>query len=189
MKNLNKNSIVALVVALVIAAMSILAIYQVAKNQAAYLTQNEGIGTKIENALGAFSTKGASEQGTFRLYTALAATTTTASSTPINIAGAKKVTLFFSRGDTTGQGNSGSSAFSVTVSGDDSNYVQYNKLIDNVTNTNAQTLTRVGSVSLAAGTSTKTYSMDLDRDGFIGMKCGVIETTDGEHTCKVLVQY
>ena len=139
--------------------------------------------------VGTFNTRGGTEQGTYRLYNAFVATTTTASSTPINISGAKKVTLFLSRGDTTGQGNSGSSVFSVTVSGDDSTYFQFNKLIDNVASTNAQTITRVATVTLPAGTSTKVYSLDLGTDGFTGMKCGIIETTDGEHTCKVLVQY
>ncbi len=116
------------------------------------------------------------------LYIPLNAVTATTTSEPINIENAEKATLEFTRANH----SAGSSAFAVTVSVDGVNYVTYNKLIDNVTNTNAQTLTRVASASLASDTS-KHYSMDLTQDAFRWMKVTVTETTDGTHTCKALV--
>lgn len=103
----------------------------------------------------------------------------------LDIRGAKKVNFFFSRGDTTGQGNSGSSAFSVQVMGDGVNWVTYPDLKQLVaTSTNA--LNRVSSVSLT-GTTTVIYTMDTL--GFQKVRCVVVETTDGEHTCAASVQY
>ena len=119
-----------------------------------------------------------------QLYTLLNAVTATTESEPVNIENADKVTLEFTR---TAHG-SGSTSFAVAVSVDGVNYVTYNKLIDNVTNTNAQTLTRVAAASLASNTS-KHYTMDLSQDAFRFMKVTATETTDGAHTCKALVIY
>lgn len=76
------------------------------------------------------------------------------------------MTLFF---DTTGTA-SASTTFSVQVSADGTNWVTYNKLVDNVANTNAQNITRVSSALLSA-TSTKTYAMDLSGESYYLMRC------------------
>ena len=123
--------------------------------------------------------------------TFLNATTTNATSTTASInasvQGARKATFYFQRGDTTGQGNTGSSLFHIEVSRTNSSsnndWIDYNKLVDNVTNTNGQNLTRVGSASLSAS-STKIYSLDLQHDNIQFVRCIVVETTDGEHTCR-----
>lgn len=128
--------------------------------------------------------------------TFFSATTTNATSTTANInayiQGAKRATFYFQRGDTTGQGNSGSTSFSVEVSRtnstSDADWIDYNKLIDNVTNANSQNLTRVGSASLS-GTSTKIYSMDLEHDNINFVRCIAVETTDGEHTCRLETEF
>lgn len=109
--------------------------------------------------------------------------TATATSNAINIAGAKKITLFFKRSNH----SAGSTAFSVTVSVDGTNYVAYSKLISNAANTNAQTLTRVASVSLASDT-TSFVSMDLTSDVFLFMKVTATETTDGTHDAWVVIE-
>lgn len=101
------------------------------------------------------------------------------------VAGAKKVNFFFSRA--WGGGNAGSSQFFVEVSADGSNWVPYNKLISNVTNTNAQTLTRVASVTISAATSTSMVTMD--EDAIYAVRCIVVEATDGSHTCEATAQY
>jgi len=119
-----------------------------------------------------------------QLFIPINAQTATYTSDPVNIENAEKVQLEFTRANH----SSGSSAFAVTVSVDGVNYVTYNKLIDNVTNTNAQALTRVASASLASDTS-KHYTMDLTQDAFRFMKVTVTETTDGTHTAKALVIY
>ena len=127
---------------------------------------------------------GAITQGTYKRVTALDAVTATTTSEEIVISGAKKVTLYMTRADH----SSGSTAFSVDVSADGTTFIDYNKLITNATNTNAQTLVRTGSVSLGANGS-QIASMDLQHDAVYAIKVTATETTDGTHSCSVLIEY
>lgn len=127
---------------------------------------------------------GATEKGTFRVVTLLNGATANATSEEVVVAGAKKITLFFKRADHT----AGSSAFDVDVSYDGTDYVNFNKLISNVTNTNAQMLTRVGSVTLSSNT-TEMASMDLQYDTVYCMRVNVVETTDGTHSAFAVIEY
>lgn len=122
-------------------------------------------------------------KGTYNVSTPINAVTATTTSEEIIIAGAKKVSLMFTRANH----SAGSSTFTVEVSLDGTTYVAYNKLISNVTNTNAQTLTRVASVALASNTST-VVSMDLENDAFYSMKITATEATDGTHTAQCLIE-
>jgi hypothetical protein len=117
------------------------------------------------------------------LIKAIDAVTATTVSEPINIENAEKISLIFTRANH----SAGSTAFSVEVSLDGSTYVAFNKLISNATNTNAQTKTRVASVSLASNTSS-IVAMDLENDIFRWMRITATETTDGTHTAKALIQ-
>jgi hypothetical protein len=118
-----------------------------------------------------------------RLITALEAVTATTTSAAIKVRYAKKVTLMFKRADH----SAGSTAFTVTGSLDGETFITLNNLVDNVTNNNSQTLTRVGSVTLSADTS-KVYALDLDKFGFKEIKVTATETTDGTHTALVLIE-
>ena len=122
------------------------------------------------------------------------ATTTSATSTDramYEITGARRATAYFKR---TGiYGNDGTSTFRLQVSysatsTDDSHWIDYNKLVDNVTNATANNPTRVLEAALT-GTSTKLYSMDLVNDNIKYVRCIVEVETDGENGCKLLVQY
>lgn len=133
------------------------------------------------------------------------ATTTSATSTNINswidsngrvdkgyivVAGAKKITLTFSR--TGVNGNAGSGNFFVETSNDvdatsTPTWITYSKLISNVTNTNGQTLTRVGAVSVS-GTSTIMVTISPE-DELYAIRCAVAETTDGEHRCRMVASF
>jgi len=126
---------------------------------------------------------GAITPDTYNVLTPLNAVTDTTTSEEIVIAGAKKVSLMLTRANHT----AGSSTFTVEVSLDGTTYVAYNKLISNVTNTNAQTKTRVASVALSSNTSS-TVSMDLENDAFYSMKITVTEATDGTHTAQCLIE-
>lgn len=117
------------------------------------------------------------------LVKAIAGATATTVSDPINIENAEKVSLIFTRANH----SAGSTAFSVEVSLDGVTYVAFNKLITNVTNTNAQTKTRVASVSLSSDTSS-IVAMDLENDIFRWMRVTATETTDGTHTVNALIQ-
>lgn len=131
------------------------------------------------------------------------ATTTSATSTNITpwfdtngrkdngyfvVAGAKAVSVFFSRDAGTGS-NNGSTAFNVQVSYDGSNWVDYNKLVSNVTNSNSQTLTRVANVTITAATTTTMVGVDVQNDAIYAIRCIVVETTDGSHSCKATARY
>lgn len=127
-------------------------------------------------------------------FTFLSATTTTATSTNVsnpssgngylNILGALKVELFFSRGDTTGTGNAGNSIFSIQVTPDGVNWYDYNKLL-----LGTSTSQGMQSPIIVSGTSTVVLSLDLRTDTFLGVRCKVVEITDGEHTCKGLAEF
>lgn len=154
------------------------------------------------------------QEGTFRTYEFFAtttangtapsgySTTTSATSTLVNswidengrvvngvfrVAGAKKVTFFFSRSAPTGT-NSGSSIFNVEVTNDGSTWTRYNKLITNVTNTNAQNVTRAETVTISAATSTVIATMDPD-DSVYAIRCIAVEATDGYHRCSAAATF
>ena len=63
-----------------------------------------------------------------KVVTPLSAVTATTTSAAINLEGVERVSLFFTRADH----SAGSTTFTVSVSADDTTYVTYNKLIDNV---------------------------------------------------------
>lgn len=116
---------------------------------------------------------------------ALVDVTATTTSQAINIQDAQKVSIVGQRSDNAG----GSSAFSVEVSADGTNWIAYNKLIDNVTNTNTQNLTRVTSKTISADNGFIILSMDLTTDVFLSMRVTVTETTEGTHNVWVIVSH
>ena len=159
-------------------------------------------------------------EGSFRQYNFFAsttsstlasyvATTTNATSTNINsffnsatgikdngyfvVAGAKKVEMYFSRGDITGQGNTGTSTFNVQVSPDGTNWYDFRNIRQNSPTTTAVTV--VPSVILSASlnyntaTATIVSSLDLTNDTFYAIRCIVVEGTNGEHTCRATAEW
>lgn len=148
----------------------------------------------------------------FREYTFFAsstsqtnfATTTSATSTNITqwtdsngrvdkgyfvVAGARDVTLYFQRGDTTGQGNTGSTVYKIQTSPDGTDWYDYPSL-RKATTTNSSIdgfYTTVSSATIGAATSTDLYKMvDL---GWFAIRCIVVETTNGEHSCRATAQW
>lgn len=121
--------------------------------------------------------------GHFVSKTLLNAATTSATSTgTLRIAGAKKVNAYFSRAY--GGGNSGSSLFTIEVTPDGDNWYAFNKLLGSDVSSTA-----TSSVTIAAATTTVMVAMDLDHDAFYALRCKVVETTDGTHTCAVTAEY
>lgn len=113
------------------------------------------------------------------------AATATAASGWIPVTGACKVQIVGKRS----AHSAGSTAFSVQVAVDEAGTAAtaYSKLIDNVTNTNAQQLTRVASKSLAANGTCLLSMSPEDIGGFI--KVTATETTDGTHDAWVIISY
>lgn len=134
------------------------------------------------------------EKGRYETFSFFAATTTSGTSTSdgnigMDIKGAEAVTLYFSRAwDSVG--NAGTSSFNIQVSPDEGvTWLDESKLISNTTNTNAQQQTRVSSVQIAAATSTSMVALDLRNDAFSRIRCIVVETTDGAHTCTASAKF
>lgn len=75
---------------------------------------------------------------------------------------------------------SGNGAFGLEVSNDGTNWIVYNRLIDNVTNTNAQTDTHVAAPTLSSNTS-KIYFFPTS-DYFRYLRVFVTRTTDGTYS-------
>lgn len=117
---------------------------------------------------------------TFTPIDGATATVTAANAVKYNIENAVAVNFIFTRADDAG----GQSDFKVDVSNDGSTWVQYLKLIKNVTNTNSETLLREGTVNFSATDGTKSYSMSPE-DTFRFVRVYVIENTDGTHTAKI----
>ena len=108
----------------------------------------------------------------------------TATSAWINIQGAHKVILIGQRSANAG----GSTTFSGQLAIDESgtNVITYNKWIDNLTNTNGQTLTRVASKAISNADGAIVLSMSPeDIGGFL--KITATEASDGTHNAYLLI--
>ena len=104
---------------------------------------------------------------------------TTSASIPTQ--GAGKVSMQFTAASIT----SGNGVFTVQVSNDGTNWVDYSRLTTNVTNTNAQTDTRVASVTLSSNTSSVVTFPETDN--FVFARVKVVPTTDGSYSATVFV--
>ncbi len=121
--------------------------------------------------------------------TVLNGVSATTTSSAIDIEAAKRVTLAFNVASLAESGKA-TSTFTVQVSVDGTNYVTYNKLVDNVTNSNSQTLTRVASQVIDSNTSDY-LSFDLQHDLFKYFKVTdtITGTTTSVVTVKALIDY
>ena len=124
---------------------------------------------------------------TSKTITALNAVTATTTSDKFYVGDASKITLLLRRADHT----SGSSAFTIKASLDEVGTVTpdmtaLNLWIDNVTNTNAQNLTRVNEKTLSANGDAFLF---LDPAIHINwLEITVTETTDGTHSAFIILQ-
>ena len=115
---------------------------------------------------------------------ALNAVTATTTSEVIPCKGARKITMLLTRA----AHGSGSSAFSVTGSVDDTTYVACNTIIDNLTNAITEGLTRITTKTLSSNTSAL-VALDLCNFGYSSLKVTCTETTDGTHSATVFIEY
>jgi len=121
-----------------------------------------------------------------KLLTPLNAVTATTTSSAIDVKDARKITLEFTRADH----SSGSSTFTIfgSISGESGTFTALNNMVKDVTNTNAQDLTRVASVALSSNT-TEIVALDINNLGFTHIKITVTKVTDGTQTAKALIEY
>lgn len=123
-------------------------------------------------------------------FTFFTATTTTATSTNtldtngFKIAGAKHVTLYFSRGGAT-SANTGTSTFSIQITPDGANWYDYKTLRQNLASSTYPTT--ISSVAIEAATSTTIVQME--NLGFYAIRAIVNETINGEHTAKASAEF
>jgi len=114
-----------------------------------------------------------------KVYNGIVANVAQAAAVAIPCKDVKKITLVVT---TTGNWT----AFGIDVSADGTNYVTFNKLISNATNTNAQGLTRVASI--AADNTSATATMDLKYDAFEYLKVTATRV-GGAATVYLIFQY
>lgn len=108
--------------------------------------------------------------------TLLNAVTATKTSSPFEVGSAEGRSIeFIANGISSGNG-----VFTVEVSNDGSNWVTYNRLVSNATNTNSQTDTRVGSVTLSSNANSIVFIPEGDVFKFI--RVTVTRTTDGTYS-------
>jgi hypothetical protein len=124
---------------------------------------------------------------TIKKITALNAVTATTTSDKIFVGGAKRVGVLLRRSNH----SSGNTAFTIKGSLDYGDVTPVmtalNVWIDNVTNTNSQTLTRVAGKTLAANGDAFLW---LDSNCFVNyIEITATRTTDGTHSAWVLAEY
>lgn len=112
----------------------------------------------------------------------LDAVTATTTANPVDISGAKRVTLLCNRADHDG----GSSTFTAQV-GTGTTFADYKKWISNANNTNGQDLTRVSSLVLSANGSDFLTMSTEDVFELIAVK--VTEETAGTHSAWLILDY
>jgi hypothetical protein len=121
-----------------------------------------------------------------KVLTALDGVTTSSTSTAMWVGDYERIGLLFSAAAI----SSGNGVFSLQVSqsGNASDvptsWVNYNMLIDNVTNSNVQTLTRVASKTLSANGDVLVWLDTLFP--VTHLRTIVVRTTDGTYTVKVI---
>lgn len=106
----------------------------------------------------------------------------TATNTPValKVAGAKRIGLIFTEAGTV---NNRSGALVLTVSYDGGvTFVTYNMIIDNVTNTNAQTLTRIGSKTVNSASSVILFLSPETLGAMTHLKATITVTDGGSPT-------
>lgn len=126
---------------------------------------------------------------TYKNFTFFSATTTSATSTNVTggggyfvIAGAKKVTMYFTHGGTATTSTTGAT-FKVETSRDGVIWNPFNKLLGT-----DMSSTATSSYAIQGATSTVPVALDLSDDVFYGLRCHSTEFaaplgTDGESTC------
>ncbi|UPJ35853.1 hypothetical protein IVB45_02235 [Bradyrhizobium sp. 4] len=142
-------------------------------------------------AYGEISSHIDTQVNSYQNFTFFSATTTNATSTNLagsggwfNIAGAKKVEIIVSRGGRV-QPNLGLSRFRIQVTNDaGTTWNDFNRLIGSDVSATA-----TSSITINAATSTVVVALDLRTDTFQGIRCIVLETTDGEHTCSASANF
>lgn len=110
------------------------------------------------------------------------ATIAAADAAIVNIGNASAVTIQFTRANH----SSGNSNFTVDVSNNGSNWIEYNKLITNATNTNSQTLLRAAAPTLSSDV-TSVHAVSPE-DKFQYIRVYYTRTTDGTTDCDIWVQ-
>lgn len=129
------------------------------------------------------------QSGTYNPYTFFSATTTTGTSTPIVVVGAKRISFNFTHGGVATT-STGGATFKVSVSTNGTDYIDFFPLIGTDVAFTATT-----SVAIQGATSTQMYTLDLTKHSIYSVKCIETEFTSGgtgvqgEHTCNALITY
>lgn len=109
--------------------------------------------------------------------------TATTTSDTIDIANAEEVGLIVKRENHT----AGSSTFKIEVSINETDWIQVNRLVDNVTNTNAQGKTRIAEKVLSSDT-VDFVTIEKELGVFKYARVTVTHDTDGTHSAWISIK-
>ena len=118
--------------------------------------------------------------------TVLDGVTSDTTSNAIPVQGAKKVALYLEQASTN---STEEGEFSVDISFDGTNFVDFNMLIDNTSDTNSENLTRVASKTLTADGSAVVFMEPKALGSIVELKVSVAVTNSdkAEFTAKVAI--
>lgn len=123
------------------------------------------------------------EPNLLNIVDAITAVTTTTTSEPISIAGAKRISMMLTRANHT----SGSTTWTVEISMDGTTWDEYNMLIDHVTNTNVQDVVRTNQ-KVQGGNATEFMLVDTEYLAARYMRLKATVATDGTATGVVAIE-
>lgn len=189
-----------IIIAVLAVVLGSLAVYAMSQNVFGAVVAEEGA-TKDKFVTYEFFASTTAATGA--VSSSIIATTTTAFSTSIipffdatygryvdgsfDIRGAKKVTVYFSRGGATSP-NTGTTVFTIQGTKDGSNWTNIDQLVSATSTSISNTLVQ-SSASITAATTTMVFGLDLDYVSYKAIRCKVTETTDGEHACAASAQF
>lgn len=119
-----------------------------------------------------------------KLIKAIDAVTATTESAPIDVRGAKKIVIRCQRANH----GSGSTVFTVTGSIDKGTTFDPINIVDEVVNTNAQTVTRSASKTFSVN-GISYIAVDMEYIALDSIKVTATETADGTHSAWVYITY
>lgn len=125
--------------------------------------------------------------GVARSHTLVNESESSATSSARSLVGVKGALFEFASDGPNGTGV-GTTTFKVQVTLDGTTFHDYNRLISNVTDTNAEDDTRVGTVDITA-TSSELYIMDLSSENYYQTRCVTVEAGTTTASCKILIQH
>lgn len=116
----------------------------------------------------------------------------------MDIRGAQRAEVYFTRGGAFGAATTGTTTFSIEVTPDGSTWYAFNRLVaatssagSTIANTSVQPTVTIGDTNGATvdATTTERYSLDLTNEVYMAARCKVVNTLNGSASCDMTARY